>query len=105
MAFRPSAQPQAHRSHPKLNAELSDQVWNAMIVTALKYQRRVGRFHNQRYDRKFVYHVLIVHELSKTLVELHAIHPWPAGSRRLGGIERAVIAEFTKLHGKTHLDP
>ncbi|MDO9519707.1 MAG: hypothetical protein Q7L19_05790 [Pseudohongiella sp.] len=88
----------------KLNSELSDQVWNAMIVMALKYQRRLGRYHNIRYDRKHLYLVLTIRESAGILVDQHAIHPWPAGSRRLSDIEKGVIKEFAKLHGKTHLD-
>lgn len=90
---------------PKLNNEISDQLWNAMIIMALKYQRKIGRFYNQRYDRKNLYHVLIVCELARTLVDQGCIHSWPAGFRRLSDIEKGVIKEFAKLHGKTHLDP
>ncbi|MDO9478734.1 MAG: hypothetical protein Q7L07_18650 [Pseudohongiella sp.] len=88
----------------KINNEVSDQVWNAMIIMALKYQRRIGRYHNIRYDRKHVYLVLTICEIAHILVDQRAIHTWPAGSRRLGDIEKGVIREFTKLHGKTHLD-
>ena len=88
----------------KLNSELSDQVWNAMILMALKYQRRLGRYNNIRYDRKHLYLVLTIRETAAILVDQLAIHPWPAGSRRLGAIEEGAIKEFSKIHGKTHLD-
>lgn len=105
MAVRPSAQLLvAAGKTPKLNPEISDQIWHAMITMALKYQRKVGRFHNSRYERKFVLLVVNICELSATLVELQAIHPWPGGSRRLHEIEREVIAKFTQVHGKTYLD-
>ena len=76
-----------------------------MIIMALKYQRRIGRYHNIRYDRKHLYLVITIRETADILVDQQAIHRWPAGSRRLGDIEKGVIKEFTKLHGKTHLDP
>lgn len=106
MAVRASTQLQAApaKNMAKLKPEISDQIWNAMITMALKYQRKVGRFRNARYERKFVLLVVNICEMSSTLVELQAICPRPGRSRRLHEIERAVIGEFTKIHGKTYLD-
>jgi hypothetical protein len=76
-----------------------------MIIMALKYQRRIGRYHNIRYDRKHLYLVLTIRETASILVDQQAIHGWSAGFRRLDDIEKGVIRQFTKIHGKTHLDP
>jgi hypothetical protein len=88
----------------KLNNEASDQVWNTMIHMALKYQAKIGRFNNRRYERKFVYLVINLCQGATILVETGAIHAWPAGSRRLHAIQEEVISHYSKLHGKTHLD-
>lgn len=88
----------------KLNPELSDQVWNSMIIMALDYHRRIGSFHNERYDRKFVYIAINIHEMAKILVNNGVIHSWPAGFRRLITIRGECIDRFTSVHGKTYLD-
>jgi hypothetical protein len=88
-----------------IDPETTDQTWNALIRLALKYQNRIGSYHNIRYDRKHLYIVVNLRQLASILVKAGVIHPWPAGFRRLGAIEEAVISQFTKLHGKTHLDP
>ncbi|ALO46179.1 hypothetical protein [Pseudohongiella spirulinae] len=89
---------------PKLNREISDQVWNSMICMALKYQTKIGRFNNRRYERKFVYLVINLCQGASILVETGAIHSWAAGFRRLHAIQEEVISQFNRIYGKTHLD-
>ncbi|MAY56462.1 MAG: hypothetical protein CMQ46_05120 [Gammaproteobacteria bacterium] len=86
------------------DSEITDHTWDGLIRIALKYQGRMGRYHNIRYDRKHLYIVLNVRQLASILVDKKIISSWPAGFTRLTTIEEAVIREFKKLHGKTHLD-
>lgn len=90
------------RSH---SDEVTDQTWNALIQMALKYQNRLGRFHNLRHDRHVVYSVKNIRELAGILVEKQIITSWPAGFRRLGTIEEGVVSGFKRIHDKFHTDP
>lgn len=105
---RPDVRPAGGRARDggptKLNAELSDQVWNAMIIIALKYQRRIGRFHDQRSDRKCVLFVLIVIEVMVIFLDKGVIHPWQGGFRRLDRIQETATRDFRRLHGKCYFD-
>ncbi len=38
-------------------SEMTDQTWNGLIKIAVKYQNRLGKFHNVRYDRLVVFTV------------------------------------------------
>ncbi len=84
--------------------EVNDQVWNALILIALKYQRRLGKFHSVRYDRMIVYTVSNIRELAGILVEAGVILNWPGGFRRLASIEEGVTAGFKEIHRKFHTD-
>ncbi len=84
---------------------MTDQTWNGLIKIAVKYQNRLGKFHNVRYDRLVVFTVKNICELASILVEEGMIEQWPGGHRRLRSIEDRVMADFKKLHKKYHIDP
>lgn len=84
---------------------VNDHCWNALILIAIKYQNRLGKFRNIRYDRHVVYTVKNVSELASILVEEGAIISWSGGFRRLKTIEDRVVRDFRQLHDKYHTDP
>jgi len=85
--------------------QINDQTWYGLIQLAIKYQNRLGKFHNIRYDRMVVYTVKNLCELASILVEAGAIKSWSGGFRRLRSIEECVIADFKKIHNQFHTDP
>lgn len=85
--------------------EFTDQTWDALIQMALKYQNRLGKFRNVRYDRHVVYAVKNIRELAGILVEKQIITSWQGGFRRLSTIEAGVVAGFKRIHEKFHTDP
>ena len=86
-------------------AEVNDLAWNALILIAIKHQKRLGRYHSIRYDRMVVYTVRNLCELAQILVDDGVIQSWSGGFRRLHSIESNVVEEFRKLHRKFHTDP
>lgn len=84
---------------------MTNPAWHGLIKIALKCQRRLGKFHNVRYDRMIVYTVSNVRELAAILVDAGTISSWPGGYRRLITIEKGVVVGFRKIHNKYHTDP
>lgn len=105
MTVRSSGRSQSiDKATDKHQSELADQAWNALILVALKHQRKIGKYYSERYDRHCVYAVKNLRQLASILVNHGYLVSWPAGFRRLSTIEREVIAKFKETHDKYHTD-
>jgi len=82
--------------------EMNDQVWNALILQAIKYSSRAGRFRAERSSRDAVYLCKIITNLALILIETGVIRPWPAGFRRLRTLEDRAVTDFRRIHKKFH---